>query len=167
MKHLKRINMKTIYYTMMIVCAGFALAACSEETKDVTGPSIQLEEPTEDQPFTADGTHEVHIEFDLADESGINEYTIEIHYADGGHSHAPQQAAAAAADEREAWSYKRVYADKSGQKNAHVHVHSDVIPANARLGDYHLGVIATDVAGNESQVYCTIELVDYLVEDND
>ncbi|MDR1405795.1 MAG: DUF4625 domain-containing protein [Prevotellaceae bacterium] len=158
--------MKKIFQLTVAVLAGCALAGCShDETTETTGPVITLHEPEENQPFTAGNAHGVHLEFDLADESGLNQYKIDIHYGEGHtHSQALQaQPQAARAD----WSYQKTYEDAKGLKNHHVHVHSDSIPENASLGAYHLGIWATDIHGNESVVYRTFTVVDYPVEDDD
>ncbi|MDR3350049.1 MAG: DUF4625 domain-containing protein [Prevotellaceae bacterium] len=155
--------MKKIFTFILIAMMGLAFSNCNHD--ETNGPEIILEEPEEGQPFTAGSAHGVHMEFDLKDESGLNQYKIDIHYG-GGHVHSQAlktQSAAAAVD----WSYQKTYDDAKGLKNHHVHVHSDSIPENATLGEYHLGISATDVHGNETTRYRTFTIVDYEVADED
>jgi hypothetical protein len=155
--------MKKIVYFAILALIGLFAITCNK--KDTTGPEIILHEPEPGQPFTAGDAHGVHIEFDLADESGLNQYKIDIHFG-GGHTHS-SPASARLLDESVEWSYQKTYDDAKNLKNHHVHVHSDSIPANASLGEYHLGILATDLEGNETTVYGTFEIVDYPVEDDE
>ncbi|MDR0582161.1 MAG: DUF4625 domain-containing protein [Prevotellaceae bacterium] len=157
--------MKKIFLLAIILLMGLAFSNCKHDETD--GPVITLEEPEEGQPFTAGSKHGVHMEFDLEDESGLNQYKIDIHYG-GDHTHSLSlQAQPLSELSRAQWSYQKTYDDAKGLKNHHVHVHSDSIPENATLGEYHLGIAATDVHGNETTVYQKFEIVDYEVEDED
>jgi hypothetical protein len=145
---------KAIFYAVIALVGLFLIACSKDAAKDTTGPVITLTEPEAGEAFTAGDPDGVHLEFDLEDESGINQYKIDIHYG-GGHSHNIKPTAAGVS-----WSYQKVYDDRKGQLNAHIHIHSEAIPADAQLGDYHLGISATDIHGNESHVYATFTLVD-------
>ncbi|MDR3365830.1 MAG: DUF4625 domain-containing protein [Prevotellaceae bacterium] len=154
---------KTFCYHAPLLLAGllFITAACDKEDKDTAGPTITLKEPVEGDTAHAGEAHGLHIELDLADESGLNTYKIDIHYGEG-HSHESLLKAAA-----NNWSYQKTYDNAKGLKNYHVHVHSDSIPANATLGEYHFGISATDVHGNETSVYRTFHLVEHDEDDHD
>ncbi|MDR2802130.1 MAG: DUF4625 domain-containing protein, partial [Prevotellaceae bacterium] len=79
--------MKKFFQLAAILLVGLAFSNCNnDENIETNGPEIILEEPEEEQPFTAGSAHGVHMEFDLADESGLNQYKIDIHYG-GGHTH--------------------------------------------------------------------------------
>ncbi|MDR0565560.1 MAG: DUF4625 domain-containing protein [Prevotellaceae bacterium] len=161
MKTLK--TLKTLCFYAAFPLAGWALfaTACSNDDKDTTGPVITVDEPVNGDTAHAGEAHGLHIEFDLKDESELNTYKIDIH-SGAGHSHSTSLLKAVAND----WSYqKMVKMDtvEQGLKNHRVHVHSDSIPANATLGEYHLGILATDVHGNESSQYITF----YLAEPDD
>ncbi|MDR3235190.1 MAG: DUF4625 domain-containing protein [Prevotellaceae bacterium] len=157
--------MKRIMYYASVALLSFTVAACSEEeAKDTSGPVVTLGEPEKGEEFTAGSAGGVHMEFDLADESGIGQYSIDIHSAADGHSHS--SVVHTSANTGVAWGYQKVYDDATGLKNHHVHVHSDSIPANALLGDYHLAVRATDIHGNETYVATTFVLVDHEVDDD-
>lgn len=152
MKTLK--TLKTFCFYAALLPAGWALfaTACSNDDKDAKGPVITVYEPANGDTAHAGEEHGLHMEFDLADESGLNTYKIDIH--NGAHgSHGSRLIKATSKD----WSYDTVYYAKN-LKNKSVHVHSDSIPADATLGEYHLGIFATDVHGNESSVYITFYL---------
>ncbi|MDR0546773.1 MAG: DUF4625 domain-containing protein [Dysgonamonadaceae bacterium] len=149
-----------IYFVFFVLFLFVTTSCDSDNEKDTSGPTITLIEPEKGEEYKAGDADGVHIEFDLADESGIEQYKIDIH--DGsGHSHSSTLKADAATI---AWSYQKVYDDAKGLKNHHVHIHSEAIPEAAKLGDYHLMIYATDVLGNESFVYTTIKIVDHEVE---
>jgi hypothetical protein len=135
----------------------FYASACDE--KDTTGPEITLTEPEEGEEYAAGSAGGVHIEFDLADVSGLNEYKVDIHSGEG-HSHSSLIKAAS-------WNYQKAYEDAKGLKNHHAHDNSDTIPADATLGKYHLVFSATDVHGNESVAYRTFKIVAHTEDDHD
>jgi hypothetical protein len=143
---------KICCYAPLLAGMAFGAVACSNDDKDTTGPVITLAEPEDGETFTAGSKSGVHIEFDLADESGLNTFKVDIHSGEG-HSH-ESQAKAAASD----WSFQKTYDEAKGLKSHKVHVHSDSIWANATIGDYHFGVSATDVHGNESAIWRTIKV---------
>jgi uncharacterized protein YxeA len=149
-----------IYFILLALLLIIAASCSDNDEKDTIGPVITLIEPEEGEEYKAGDAEGVHIEFDLADESGIGQYKIDIH--DGsGHSH---NSTLKADGTTIPWNYQKVYDNAKGLKNHHVHIHSEAIPDNAKLGDYHLMIYATDALGNESLVYTTIKLVDHDVE---
>jgi hypothetical protein len=141
------------------------LAACSDD-KDTTGPEITLKQPQNEAAFARGES--IPIEFDLADPSGIKEYKIDIHYAGDEHTHDAHSHALSiklAAEEAEnPWEYEYIqdgqnYDDyKAGETFISVTHTTTTIPATAQEGEYHLGVLATDLEGNESQVYIDIDI---------
>jgi hypothetical protein len=148
---------KNCFYAAFL-SAGWALCAtaCSnDDNKDATGPVITISEPATGDTAHAGEAHGLHMEFDLTDESGLNTYKIDIH-SGAGHSHESRLLKAAATD----WSFQKVYEDAKDLKNHHAHIHSDSIPADATLGEYHLGISATDIHGNETSVYVTFQLAE-------
>ncbi|MDR3189200.1 MAG: DUF4625 domain-containing protein [Prevotellaceae bacterium] len=146
---------KTFCYSAALLSAGllFFVTACNENEKDVTKPVITVEEPAEGDTVHAGEAHGLHMEFDLEDESGLNEYKVDVHYG-GDHSHSSYVKTTGTG-----WSFQKTYGDAKGLRNHHAHHHSDSIPADAALGEYHLGILATDVHGNEASVYRTFTLV--------
>jgi len=97
---------------------------------------------------------DVHFEADFSDNEMLGSYMVEIHNNFDGHDH---KVAATRAEGSEPFFFKKSY-DLSGQRNAHVHHHDIVIPANATPGNYHLMIYCTDAAGNQSLVARSIVL---------
>lgn len=143
----------------LIMLSFVAFSACSDDKdpSDTTGPTITLESPNKGDTFHRG--KDIHIEFDLEDEDGINNYKVDIHWGEG-HDHRSSAMNRTSASQDVAWSYQKVYDDKKGQKNAHVHIHTNEIPDNAKLGEYHFGILATDISGNESRKYISIQIVE-------
>ena len=150
--------MKTKFFLYAAIFA-LAAAACSDD-KDTTGPEITLLQPENEAAFARGG--ELLIVFDLADPSGVNEYKIDIHYAGEGHEHAHSQSLGITptheeGEEEEPWEHLETYTDQNGKTSARV-TKTLTVPGNAQEGEYHLGIQATDLAGNESQVYIDIDI---------
>jgi hypothetical protein len=147
--------MKTKFFLYTAIFAFAATAACSDD-KDTTGPEIRLISPENEAIFTRGD--ELPIVFELADPSGINEYKIDIHYAGEGHAHSHSLSATLTdEEEEELWVFLETYTSQKGKTSALVTL-TPIIPANAHGGEYHLGILATDMAGNESQAYIDIDI---------
>ena len=153
--------MKTKFFLYVAIFA-LAAAACSDD-KDTTGPEITLLQPENEAAFARGD--ELLIEFRLDDPSGINEYKIDIHYAGEEHAHAHAHSQALSAtpthedgeeeEHEETWESLETYTDKKGKTSAHVEK-TLTVPDDIHGGEYHLGIQATDLEGNESQVYIDI-----------
>lgn len=154
--------MKTKFYFIALL-AIFTFVSCDKEDSDTTKPVIVLHEPEEGQALKIGGENGVHFEMDLSDDVMLKSYKIDIHNSFDGHSHGGTRADGG---EEVAFSFSRSY-DLSGLKNAHVHHHDIVIPANAKPGAYHLMVYCTDAAGNESYIARNIVLSTTAEEDHD
>jgi hypothetical protein len=153
--------MKTKFFLYTAIFAFAATAACSDD-KDTTGPEIRLISPENEDVFTRGD--ELPIVFELADPSGINEYKIDIHYSGGEHAHSHSLSATLTdEEEEEPWEYEYIQDGqaydgyKKGETFAHVTL-TPTVPPNAQGGEYHLGILATDMAGNESKVYIDIDI---------
>jgi uncharacterized membrane protein len=145
-------NTKIFLYVAIFALAA---AACSDD-KDTTGPEIELLQPENEAAFTRGDA--ISIVFELSDPSGINEYKIDIHYAGEEHAHSHALAATLTDEENEVtWTYEQPYTDQKGKTSARVEKTVN-IPDNAHEGEYHLGILATDTEGNESQVYIDIDI---------
>ncbi|MDR0692769.1 MAG: DUF4625 domain-containing protein [Prevotellaceae bacterium] len=153
--------MKTKIFLYVAIFA-LAAAACNDD-KDTTGPKITLLQPENEAAFARGG--ELLIEFRLDDPSGINAYKIDIHYAGEGHEHAHSQALSITPahedgeeeEHEEPWEFLEAYTDQKGKTSAHVEK-TLTIPDDIHGGEYHLGILATDTEGNESQVYIDIDI---------
>jgi hypothetical protein len=143
-------KLKKTFFAVALIFSACTFSSCSsDKTNDTTGPIITLIAPENEDTFTRG--EDIHVELKLEDESGLKSYMIDIHY-EGDHTHSY-----AAADETE-WIYKVPYTDIEGQKNADLHVHTEVIPETAKPGEYHFGIIALDIHGNETQKYIDIDI---------
>lgn len=150
--------MKKSLYISLALIAFPLFTSCNDDDdkgKDTQGPKITLYTP-------ADGQHmhkgdELIVKFQLADESGIQSYKLDIHSA-AGHTHEHDDHVHTRAEELKNWSYQKVYTDMKGQKEADVQLDLGKVPTDIKGGDYHLGVLATDSFGNETQHFITIEV---------
>ncbi len=127
-----------------------AVLACGCKEGDVTKPVIDLDEPEEGQLIAIGDEHGMHFEMEVEDNEALGDYKIDIHSNFDGHQHGKDTSTVD-------FTYSRSY-NLNGQRNAHVHHHDVVIPANATPGNYHLMVYCTDAAGNESYVARNIVL---------
>jgi uncharacterized membrane protein len=146
--------MKTNIFSTLCLAAiltSVSLVSC-DENSDTTKPVINLIEPVEGDALEIGA--DVHFEMDLSDNEMLRSYKVEIHHNFDGHSH---EATRAEEEETVPFYFENSW-DVSGQKNAHIHHHEILIPANATPGDYHLEVFCTDAAGNEAFVVLNIEL---------
>lgn len=150
-------NTKKLLFTALLTVSSLFFFSCSDddETADTTGPTITLNTPGNDDAFHIGD--KVAINFKLKDESGINNYKVDIHWGED-HEH---KSASVKAVEEVAWVYTKTFDDKKGQKSAEISISTDQIPENVKGGHYHLGILATDLAGNESRKYIEIEIEDH------
>ncbi|MDR2389473.1 MAG: DUF4625 domain-containing protein [Tannerellaceae bacterium] len=145
---------KTNYISLISLClsAMFTLSLASCESGDTTKPVINLIEPAEGDVLEIG--QDVHFEMELSDNDLLREYKVEIHNNFDNHSHE----ATRAEETLVPFYFEQTWNDISGKKNAQVHHHDIVIPANAEPGDYHLEVFCTDASGNEAYLVRNIEL---------
>lgn len=138
---------------LMAVLAVFFVSCNEKEQGDVTKPVVRLIEPEDGDQLLIGDEHGVHFEMELSDDVLLKSYKINIHPNFDHHGHNSSKAAVATED----FNFNRIY-DLTGMRNAQIHHHDIVIPANATPGDYHLMVWCTDAAGNQTQVVRNIVL---------
>jgi hypothetical protein len=126
-----------------------------DENGDTTRPVINLIEPAQDDVLEIGES--VHFEMEVSDNDQLREYKVEIHSNFDGHQHSALRAGEYEGETVD-FFFEHTWSDISGKKNAMVHHHEIVIPANATPGDYHLEVFCTDASGNEAFVVRDIEL---------
>jgi hypothetical protein len=126
----------------------------NDPSSDTEPPVIHLIEPEEGDVLKIGA--DIHFDLELSDNVMLNRYRVEIHNNFDGHSHAssPLKATGEATVD---FVFDRSW-DVSGQRNADIHHHEILIPANATPGNYHLMVFCTDVAGNEAHLARNIVL---------
>ena len=135
---------KNIFFLLLSFISVSMLSCSNDDDADTVKPVIELDEPEDGDSLLIGAT--VHFEGDFSDNEKLGSYMVEIHNNFDGHSH---KSATRAEGETEPFFFKKSF-DLSGQRNAHVHHHEIVIPANATPGSYHLMVYCTDAAGNQS-----------------
>lgn len=153
--------MKTLEIFATLTLA-LTLASC-EADGDTTKPEITLESPAEGETFAADGDG-IHFEMELSDDVALGSYKVEIHNNFDGHDHA---SVTVMRSETVDFSYTNTWYDIAGQRNATIHHHEIVIPADATHGDYHFMVYCVDAAGNESYVVRNVVIGDDDDHDHD
>ena len=145
---------KFYFFAIIAIAAMFSLTSCSSDDEgDVTKPVINLIEPEDGATLTIGDENGVHFEMEVSDDTALGSYKIDIHNNFDGHNHATR----ASDGSTTPFVFNKTYNDISGQRNATVHHHDIVIPANATPGKYHLMVYLVDQAGNES--YAAREIV--------
>lgn len=154
---------KKVLTLSILALSLLSFATCSSDDKDLDteGPTITLVTPTNEQKYSRGKT--IAVEFVLEDPSGIKEYTIDIHSA-AGHSHGSAAKSLAMHNEEDEndkpWTFKEIYKDAAGKIKVEVNIETIEIAADATLGEYHFGVLATDLVGNQSIKYIDIEIVE-------
>ena len=143
---------KNIFY-LFTITAILGLSSCSDDDSnnglDDQAPVITINEPTDDEAVAVGG--EVHLDVDLEDDIELASYKIEIHNNFDGHTHDRS----AGVNQTIPWSLNQTQDLEPGQTTFNIHEHLEV-PANAAEGAYHLGIIALDQAGNQTEAYVEI-----------
>lgn len=158
-----------IVLAVLLGSLAVAVSSCkkNDSSKDTEKPVIEIHEPEENE-YVLVGKG-MHLEMDLSDNEALASYKINVHNAFDGHSHSSTAPTRHEGEEKKPFAYEKIHNEITGQKNAHVHTHEVVIPADAHLGAYHLMVYCTDKAGNESWRAVKINVTDDAskVEDHD
>ncbi|MDR1585162.1 MAG: DUF4625 domain-containing protein [Prevotellaceae bacterium] len=143
---------KVFYLSAIIILSGFIFTACEKENEDLTKPTIVINEPHEGEAI--EPGEELHFEADIADDTELSSYKIDVHNASDGHTHSEAAGilkSIAHEGDTEEFSYLETFTDAAGKKNHHIHQHID-IPENAEEGEYHLTIYVVDKTGNEAHV---------------
>lgn len=143
---------KNIFY-LFTITAALGLTSCSDDDSsdglDNQAPVVTIHEPTTDE--TADAGGEVHLDVELEDDVELASYKIEVHNDFDGHTHDRPFGV----EQTIPWSLNQTQELDPGQTNYTIHQHLE-IPENAAEGAYHLGIIALDQAGNQTEAYVEI-----------
>ncbi len=133
----------------ILLASSISFVACNKKEGDTTKPEINLVSPAEGDTLFAGGEHGIHFEMEVSDDVALGSYKVDIHNAFDGHSHKSEEVHE---HEGVAFAYNNSWNDIKDKRNADIHHHEIVIPANAAHGEYHFVVYCTDAAGNESKV---------------
>lgn len=139
--------MKTFYKTLFIAAAPFfLLSSCSEDETalDTVKPEIMLATPGDHAEFEFGET--IQLQAILKDNVELGSYKIEIHNDSDGHQHRSATIG---------WSFMDT-GDVSNQKEYLLNKTIPIPTGDYTEGHYHLGIIVTDKAGNETQSFIEI-----------
>jgi len=154
--------MQAFKYLFVILTLSLS-PSCGEES-DTVPPVINLIEPENEDLLHIGG--DVHFEMELSDNEGLKSYKVEIHNNFDGHGHETAVRSTGQDAVTVPFAFNKSW-DVSGQKNASIHHHEIIIPADATPGHYHFMVYCTDEAGNESHAVCEVELSHEAGEEHD
>lgn len=139
--------MKTIYKTLIIAAAPiFLLSSCADDDTilDTVKPEITLATPGDHAEF--EFGEKINIQAILKDNIELGAYKIEIHSDDDGHQHRTSTVG---------WSFMDT-GDISNKKEHLLNKDIQIPIGDYKEGHYHLGLIVTDKAGNETQSFIEI-----------
>jgi hypothetical protein len=131
--------MKSFRVTLVIFLAlAFSFISCKKDNKDSTKPIFSDLEIGLGNSLTFYQGGDMHIEFEASDDEELGYYEVEIHTEtkSGGSS----------------WEFSQRWDFDPGLKNALVHQHEIVVPADAAIGEYHFHLTLADKAGNTVSV---------------
>ncbi|MCD7971938.1 MAG: DUF4625 domain-containing protein [Candidatus Azobacteroides sp.] len=136
---------------ILITVSLFLLSCDSDDmsdpiNNDTTKPTISLISPEEGAYIPIGDEEGMHLEMELSDDVMLGSYKIDIHSNFDGHTHRSETITTTTD-----FSFQRVW-ELSGQKNAHIHHHDIVTPADVTAGNYHMVIYCVDAAGNESHL---------------
>jgi hypothetical protein len=129
--------MKSFSVTLVIFLA-FSFISCEKDDNDNTKPNISDLEIGLGNSLTFYQGGDLHIEFEASDDEELGYYTVEIH---------PETKSG-----ESSWEFSQRWDFDPGLKNALVHQHEIVVPADAPIGEYHFHLTLADKAGNTVRV---------------
>lgn len=128
--------MKNIINFIGVVILALFLFSCASDNEK---PVIVINEPVENELFNVGD--EIHVDFNITDNDELNQFKIDIHGNQDGHSHGKLNAVFPAFD--------TIIIDNITGNSINRHIHID-IPDGIWPGPYHIIVYATDKGGNEA-----------------
>ena len=159
------IEMKKIYYSLMLLCA---LSACSssndDEQKDMTYPVISsagiVAVPTDCEVFKRGDV--IPFNYLFTDDTELGAYNIEIHNNFDHHTHSTSSVECPMDEKKQPkkpWIYNQDFSIAPGQRTYSAR-HDIAIPADIDAGDYHFMVRLTDRAGWQQLHAVAIKIVE-------
>jgi hypothetical protein len=145
--------MKIKYFLLSLLVVSF-ITACSDDDGDTKKPQIEITEPADHAHFHPGETFVLKAE--ISDNVELASWKVDIHYDSDGHAH---KSAIHEEEEEVEWNKHFSGVIEPGLKYFELELEIQ-FPANAKHGDYHIGVYATDKAGNEQIAYLEIEVED-------
>ncbi|MCP9198846.1 DUF4625 domain-containing protein [Gramella sp. GC03-9] len=144
--------MKDYLKILVVLLTVSVFTACSDDDDalDSEKPTIMLNEPENGEEFEIGG--ELHFDIELADNQGLASYKVEVHSNSDGHTHSVVKQ-----QEETPWSYDQTFQITGNPLTYDAHEHID-IPEGIAEGEYHLGIIVVDAAGNQEEAFVEIML---------
>lgn len=141
-----------LFAASLLAVSLLLFTSCSDDDKEeVELNPITLLKPENGAKFKRGEF--INVEFEVNSSTGISSYKLDIHHA-GGHNHR--------AVEEATWTYEEVHEDSHvGEKKAVVKfTTAEAIPANAKLGEYHLGIHLIEMDKKDTAAYIEIEITE-------
>ncbi|TQI70542.1 uncharacterized protein DUF4625 [Gramella sp. Hel_I_59] len=144
--------MKHYFKILAVLLTVTAFTACSDDDDalDSQKPTIVMSEPEDGEAFEIGG--ELHFDIDLTDNDGLASYKVDIHNNFDGHTHSVVKQ-----ETEEPWSYQQTFQIDGNPTSFEAHEHIAILEGIAE-GEYHLGVIVVDAAGNQEEAFVEIML---------
>ncbi len=142
--------MKDYLKILVVLLTVISFTACSDddEVLDTEKPTIVMSEPTTGEEFEIGS--ELHIEINLGDNQGLASYKVEIHSNFDDHTHS-----VAKQEEETPWTYDETFQITGNPLTYNVEEHI-AIPEGIAEGEYHVGIIVVDAAGNQAEAFADI-----------
>ena len=142
--------MKKIAQLSFAIISFLSIVSCSDDDSavDTTKPTIEIVSPTNDQEIEPGTTF--GFKANLADNSGLASYKIEVHSADDGHHHKGNNQTLG---EKFAFEVTRQVPNEAKNFKAEEEIE---VPATATEGHYHVGITVLDTFGNQNQQFIEI-----------
>jgi uncharacterized protein (DUF1015 family) len=139
-----------IKYTFIAFTSVF-MSSCSvdESTLDTTKPEINLISPKNEDHFHLGD--QINIEAILKDNVELGAVKIDIHSDADGHHHKSANVQ---------WEFTKQEAIPAGSKEYAYNYTIDIPKDGITEGAYHLGLLLIDKAGNQTEAYIEIDVVD-------
>lgn len=134
------------------------LAACSKDDVDTTRPVITLTTPADKAVFHRGQT--VNLSALLTDNEELSSWKVSVHFNPYGHVHAAGAVVEKSSTQATAtnnWQFSANGTITPGLREFTL-AREILIPQDATLGEYHLGVFAIDKSGNETQLFIEIKV---------
>lgn len=156
--------MKKLLFILPVLSIAFL--ACEKDDVDTSVPTIDIVSPIMEQEF--EPHDEIAVQAIFTDNEELKSYKIDIHFA-GEHDHTKKSADS---EEGHPWTYEKSFDFEAGLKEITIsdlliEVPDSVMGEEGKFepiahGEYHFGVVCTDVAGNEAH-----QFVDIIIEAHD
>ena len=144
-------NIKHIIMTFLAISF---LSACDNDDVDTTKPHVEIISPENQTHYHAGD--EFRLKALITDNEALASWKVSVHYNADGHTH---KSASILAEEEVEWQQDWSANMEAGLASFEL-VQTITVPANAKHGQYHLGVFALDKSGNEQVVFIEIEVKD-------